>query len=129
MAGTVLARCPSMLSLYGGGLQQAILQVSFVYYAASVALHWIGPWLFPVKSIQVQQRQEGQVIREAIYSLGKHLMRTFGAARTFEHFLTPMYLSTGPIVVKAAVLTVVEKLHAAGISKLYSGFLDSWPKV
>jgi hypothetical protein len=40
-----------------------------------------------------------------------------------------MYRPTGPIVVKAAVLTVVENLHAAGVSKLYSGSLDSWPKV
>ncbi|EIE27586.1 hypothetical protein COCSUDRAFT_11014, partial [Coccomyxa subellipsoidea C-169] len=94
----------SMLSLYGEGFLQAIVQVSIVYYAASIALHWIGPWLLPVKSIQVQQRQQGQVTREALYSLG-------------------------PIAVKAAVLTVVEKLHAAGVSKLYSGSIDSFSKV
>lgn len=40
-----------------------------------------------------------------------------------------MYRPTGPIVVKAAVLTVVENLHAAGVSKLYGGSLDSWQKV
>lgn len=60
-----------MVSLYGGGYQQAVLQVSLVYYGASIALHWIGPWLLPVKSIQVQERQKGQVIREATYSLGE----------------------------------------------------------
>ncbi len=43
--------------------------------------------------------------------------------------LMPMDLSAGPIAVKAAVLTVVEKLHAAGVSKLYSGSIDSFSKV
>lgn len=38
-------------------------------------------------------------------------------------------LGAGPILVKAAVLTVVEKLQAAGISMLYSGPLDNWSKV
>lgn len=60
-----------MISLYGGGYQQAITQVALVYYAACIVLHWIAPWLFPVTSIQVHERQEGQVLREAVYSLGE----------------------------------------------------------
>lgn len=48
----------------------AVLQVAVVYYGACIALHWIGPGILPVKSVQVQQRQPGQVRREALYSLG-----------------------------------------------------------
>jgi hypothetical protein len=36
---------------------------------------------------------------------------------------------TGPIVVKAAVLTTVEKLQEAGISKLYTGHIWDWQQV
>lgn len=32
-------------------------------------------------------------------------------------------------MVKAAVLTVVERLHAAGIGRLYSGWPQTWPEV
>lgn len=57
--------------LYGGGFLVALLQVFVVYYGASIAIHWLGPLAFPVKSIQVQPRQPGQVRREAFYSLGE----------------------------------------------------------
>lgn len=35
----------------------------------------------------------------------------------------------GAILVKAAVLTVVERLHAAGIGRLYSGWPQTWQQV
>ncbi|KAK9815322.1 hypothetical protein WJX72_001696 [[Myrmecia] bisecta] len=89
-----------MLSLYGGGYWIAVLQVAVVYYAAAVLLHWVAPAFFPVKVIQKSDRQPGQVAREAVNSIG-------------------------PILVKAAVLTIVEKLHAAGLGKLYTGPLHS----
>lgn len=57
--------------LYNGGYCVAFLQVCFVYYGASIAIHWLGPLVFAVKSIQVQPRQAGQVRREAINSLGE----------------------------------------------------------
>ena len=60
--------------LYGGGYCIAFLQIFFVYYGASIAIHWLGPLVFPVKSIQVQPRQPGQVRREAINSLGKQAL-------------------------------------------------------
>lgn len=34
-----------------------------------------------------------------------------------------MHVCAGPIAVKAAVLTIVERMHAIGLGKLY----DGWP--
>ena len=110
--------------LYGGGYLVALLQVCVVYYGASVAIHWLGPLAFPVKSIQVQPRQPGQVRREAFYSLGEERAPpAFAAPCLVERLanLNDINAHAGPIAVKAAVLTIVERLHAAGVTKLYEG--------
>lgn len=89
--------------LHGGGFVTALLQVSLVYYLGAFLLHFVVPQLAAVHSIQVGSRRPGQVTQEVLNS-------------------------PGAILVKAAVLTVVERLHAAGIGKMYSGWPQTWPQ-
>eukprot|EP00877_Chromochloris_zofingiensis_P005495 jgi/Chrzof1/14947/Cz09g21230.t1 len=89
-----------MLPLYGGGFIAACVQLTALYYLAGLVLHHVIPRVFPVKGIQLQPRDKGDVARDAICSLG-------------------------PIAVKAAIWTFVEQLHKRGYTKLYTGQITS----
>jgi sterol desaturase/sphingolipid hydroxylase (fatty acid hydroxylase superfamily) len=81
--------------LYGGGFFVAFAQVATVYYTTAAFLHWIVPIWFPVSSVQKSATpRPGQAAREALNSVA-------------------------PLVVKAIVLTIVEKLHGAGYTLQY----------
>lgn len=82
--------------LYGGGYAVAFSQAATMYYITAVLLHYIIPFFLPVTSIQKGKRSQGQILREAFTSLG-------------------------PIAIKAAAWTCVEKLHATGRGLLYAG--------
>jgi len=89
----------SLGPLYGGGYTVALRQVAAVYYGVAILLHFLLPLLVPLRSVQCGKRRPWQVLQEAINS-------------------------AGPIAIKAAVLTAVERLHADGRGLLYSG----WPQ-
>ena len=57
--------------LYGDGYAAAVAQVALVYYGFSAAIHWALPALLAPPSIQVAPRRRGQVLGEAVHSLGK----------------------------------------------------------
>ena len=130
--------------LYGGGLLVALAQVAVVYYAVAAALHCVVPWLLRPPSIQPAPRWAGQAWREARNSLGAaSCLRHTCCLLLLEDLFGALLLDTlreccatceqsnrgrhavcpGPIVVKAVVLTAVERLHAAGFGKMYA----TWP--
>eukprot|EP00878_Enallax_costatus_P036657 GHUV01041190.1.p1 GENE.GHUV01041190.1~~GHUV01041190.1.p1 ORF type:complete len:189 (+),score=24.54 GHUV01041190.1:309-875(+) len=90
--------------LYGGGFLSAVGQLAAFYYVLGAVLHYVIPAIFNVQGIQEQPRKPGEVSRDAINSIG-------------------------PIIVKAAIWTVVEQLHARGISKVYAGPVNSKAEV
>jgi hypothetical protein len=59
-----------MPPLWGGGFLVAFSQLSVFYYSLGAVLHFVLPWLSPVKGIQEQQRRPGEVSRDAFNSLG-----------------------------------------------------------
>lgn len=59
-----------MPPLWGSGFLVAFTQLSVFYYTLGTVLHFVLPWLSPVKGIQEQQRQPGEVSRDAVNSLG-----------------------------------------------------------
>lgn len=86
--------------LIGGGFWVAFAQVITVYYAAAAFLHLVVPLIVPVRSVQKPgRRRPGQARKEALHSIL-------------------------PLAVKAAILTIVEKLHVAGIGLQYSGSIN-----
>ena len=64
---------------------RALTQASVVYYFAAIVLHYVVPNLLQVSSVQVAKRKPGQVMQEALNSIG-------------------------PLIVKAAIWTIVEYL-------------------
>lgn len=118
---------------------------SQVYYAAGILLHYVVPSLLPVKSVQKGQRRKGQVTSEALYSIGKDAQ---AALEKVQQLSVPMACgwdacsltwvaklhptshrpnAAGPLIVKAGVWTLVERLHARGHTKLYTGSpTDAW---
>ena len=56
--------------LWGGGFVPAFLQLVALYYPAGLLLHCVAPRLLPVKGVQVAPRNEGDVWRDAVTSLG-----------------------------------------------------------
>lgn len=60
----------SLLPLYGGGFWVAFSQLILFYYAVGAILHYVLPRILPVKGIQQQARKRGEVLRDAVYSLG-----------------------------------------------------------
>lgn len=96
-----LAHWWSLRPLYGAGYRVACLQVATVYYGIAILLHFVVPLLFRVRSVQSGKRRPRQELQEA-------------------------FNSAGPIAVKAAVLTAVEKLHAAGYGLTYGGWPQTW---
>ncbi|GFR42198.1 hypothetical protein Agub_g3089 [Astrephomene gubernaculifera] len=70
LAQQALARL-SLHPLYGGGFWVAMTQLTVFYYIAGAILHFVVPRFVSVKNIQVQSRKQGEVQRDAIYSLGK----------------------------------------------------------
>ena len=89
--------------IYGGGFTQALIQASLVYYLAALFLHVIVPRVWSVSPIQypnsssssTRKHSDSQVSREA-------------------------WNSIGPLVIKALIWTLVERLHRNGYSLLYS---------
>ncbi len=45
-------------------------QVTAVYYGVAVLLHFLLPLLFPLRSVQSGKRRPGQVLQEALTSVG-----------------------------------------------------------
>ncbi|KAL6786015.1 ERG5 [Auxenochlorella protothecoides x Auxenochlorella symbiontica] len=88
------------MHLYGDGLAAAFTQCCIVYYMGAAILHYVLPVLLPRPSVQKGHPKQGQVLKESIMSIGA-------------------------LLVKALVLTAVEKLHAAGYGKLYTGSIHS----
>jgi lathosterol oxidase len=86
--------------LYGQGFVVAYAELLLIYYLFGSLIHMVIPIMINVKKIQSEGRQEGAVMRDALYSLG-------------------------PLAVKAAIWTCVEKLHEQGLSLLYDGPIDS----
>ncbi|KAG2483646.1 hypothetical protein HYH03_017522 [Edaphochlamys debaryana] len=86
----------SLVPLYGGGFWVAFTQLVVFYYTVGALLHFVVPRIVPVKGIQVQPRKQGDVLRDAIYSIG-------------------------PLAVKAGVWAAVEELHRRGWSLTYTG--------
>jgi len=78
------------------GFAVAFLQASSVYYLTAILLHYVVPRALPVSSVQKGARKQGQVCREATNCIG-------------------------PLVVKAGMWTIVERMHASGYSLLYGG--------
>ena len=69
-AHALLAKAAA-LPLYGGGFWVAFLQLCAFYYPVGFALHYVVPRLVSVKAIQRQQRKDGDVLRDACYSIGE----------------------------------------------------------
>eukprot|EP01025_Chloroclados_australasicus_P053070 TRINITY_DN6208_c1_g3_i1.p1 TRINITY_DN6208_c1_g3~~TRINITY_DN6208_c1_g3_i1.p1 ORF type:complete len:319 (-),score=15.95 TRINITY_DN6208_c1_g3_i1:391-1299(-) len=88
-------------NIVGGGFGLAFTQLFLFYYVFGIFLHFVLPRLLEVKSVQKIGRQKNQIMREALTSLG-------------------------PIGVKAAVWTVVEKLHNAGFGLTYLGSTNTF---
>lgn len=59
------------MHLYGDGFVVAFLQATTTYFAISILLHFVVPALFNVTSVQKGDQRPGQVIREALQSLGR----------------------------------------------------------
>lgn len=89
-----------LASLYGQGFIPAYLQLLLVYYVSGTLIHVVIPSMINVKKIQAEGRQDGAVMRDAVYSLG-------------------------PLAVKAAIWTCVEELHRRGLGWLYEGPVNS----
>ena len=49
----------------------AFAQLCTFYYACAMLLHHVVPLLVSVKSVQLEQRRSGSVVRDALYSLGE----------------------------------------------------------
>lgn len=64
------------MPLYGGGFWVACMQLVAYYYACGAVLHFIVPRVINVKGIQAQKRKPGEVLRDALYSLGAHMPST-----------------------------------------------------
>lgn len=80
----------------------AFAQACIVYYTAATLLHLVVPAVAPVASVQSGKTKPGQELREARSSIG-------------------------PLAVKAAVWTLVERMHASGHGLLYSDpVFSSW---
>ena len=63
--------------LWGGGFVPAFLQLVALYYPAGLLLHCVAPRLLPVKGVQVAPRNEGDVWRDALTSLGERALFLF----------------------------------------------------
>ena len=61
----------SLRPLVGGGFFVAFAQLCTFYYACAMLLHHVVPLLVSVKSVQLEQRRSGSVVRDALYSLGE----------------------------------------------------------
>jgi hypothetical protein len=61
----------SLAPLCGGGFLVAFLQIVALYYPAAILLHYIVPSILPVKTIQVQPRNPGDITRDALGSIGE----------------------------------------------------------
>lgn len=85
-----------MPPLYGGGFGVALVQLLLFYYGCGALLHYVIPSLFPIKPIQPTRPTPEDIRRDALCSIG-------------------------PVCVKAAVWTVVEVLHAHGLTQTYVG--------
>lgn len=59
------------MPLYGGGFWVACMQLVAYYYACAAVLHFALPRLISVKGIQAQKRKHGEVLRDAVYSIGE----------------------------------------------------------
>lgn len=70
VARTSIANMPP---LYGGGFWVACMQLVAYYYACGALLHFIVPRVLNVKGIQAQKRKPGEVLRDALCSLGAHM--------------------------------------------------------
>ncbi|KAG2438498.1 hypothetical protein HXX76_005049 [Chlamydomonas incerta] len=91
----------SLVPLYGGGFWVAFTQLVVFYYSVGALLHSVLPRVIPVHGIQQQQRKKGEVLRDALYSIG-------------------------PLAIKAGVWAAVEQLHARGLSLTYTGRVSGW---
>jgi hypothetical protein len=79
-----------MPPLWGGGFFVALTQLTVFYYSLGAVLHFVLPWLSPVKGIQEQQRKPGEVSRDAFNSLGKsQLHLNFSSRAAPQAHMTP----------------------------------------
>mmetsp|Transcript_22175 Transcript_22175/g.61531 ORF Transcript_22175/g.61531 Transcript_22175/m.61531 type:complete len:259 (+) Transcript_22175:255-1031(+) len=80
--------------IFGGSFGASLAQLSIFYYGVAFVLHSVVPTLVPIQSIQKEPRASGDVRRDALSSLP-------------------------PLVVKAGIWVMVEKLHSAGYGRMY----------
>jgi hypothetical protein len=66
-----------ILPLCNGGFLTAYTQLCVFYYLAAVVIHSVIPNLMSVHNIQVEDRPQGAIHRDALYSLGEHRHLSF----------------------------------------------------